>query len=248
MQTLEINTSHNVAIEYELASIGDRLLASFIDLLVMYAYATVVGSALGTAQVESATVWILAYLPFLLYNLIFEALLNGQSLGKMAMNTKVIRLDGNTPSLASYVMRWLFGLIEVTSGFGGMFALMTVIVRGKGQRLGDVAAGTCVVKIKTNIRLQPYMLPKQMMGYQPQFPNVTALSDRDVAILKEVLLTYRTNRNIAPVELAAERVKKLLNTSAPGLGDLKFLETVVRDYNFITSEMLAQAMSTAAPA
>src|SRR5690606_21050190 len=84
--------------------------------------------------------------PFLLYHPLFEILMNGQSPGKRQMKIKVVSLDGSSPTIGGYLMRWLFRLVEVFM-LRGAVAMVTIAANGKGQRLGDIAAGTTVVKL-----------------------------------------------------------------------------------------------------
>ncbi len=238
MEAIRILTSHNVTIEYQLASLGDRIVATILDQMVQYSYLLTAFLLLNTSSLgDSTAATITIILPFVFYPLLCEVFLNGQTIGKRAINIKVIRLDGNTPTLGGYFLRWLFGLLESTAL--PVIAILTVIIRGKGQRLGDVAAGTCVVKVKKYVRLQASNLRQTNQNYQVIFPQVAQLSDRDINIIKEVIFTYRRNRNKKPVELAAQKVKDLL-VATSDLPQLKFLETVVRDYNFITSTLLVK--------
>jgi uncharacterized RDD family membrane protein YckC len=238
MESLQINTSHNVTIDYPLASLGDRMVATLLDMLVQYSYVFMMFMLIGIfSDSISITIQVIMILPFVFYPLLCELFLNGQSVGKRALSLKVIRLDGNNPTLSGYFLRWMFGLLEVTTL--SVVAILSIIIRGKGQRLGDVAAGTCVVKLKKYVRLQPSNLHRAGVNYQVTFPQVTQLSDRDINIVKEVIFTYRRNRNIQPLETTTLKVKSMIGVSSD-LPLAKFLETIVRDYNFITSDMLVK--------
>jgi len=60
--------------------------------------------------------------------------MNGQSVGKRAMNIRVINLDGTQPTLGAYLMRWLFRLVD-TMIFGSVVALVVASANGKGKEL-----------------------------------------------------------------------------------------------------------------
>jgi uncharacterized RDD family membrane protein YckC len=238
METIQVQTSHNVTIDYHLASLGDRMIATFLDYMVQYAYIIMVSILLGLTELtDSIPVVVMCILPFVFYPFLCEVLLNGQSVGKRALDIRVIRLDGNTPTIGGYFLRWLFGLLEVQAL--PFVAILTIIVRGQGQRLGDTASGTCVVKVKKYVRLQATSLHRGNRDYAVSFPQVTQLNDRDINIIKEVIFTFRRNKNLLPLEAAAQKVKGLLGITSD-LPLAKFLETIVRDYNFLTSDLLVK--------
>ena len=87
----------------------------------------------------------LIYLPVFFYNLAFEILMNGQTLGKRALNIKVVRLDGTSPTIANYIFRFILWPIDVF--LSGSIAITLISLTKNGQRLGDLAGGTTVVKL-----------------------------------------------------------------------------------------------------
>src|SRR4051812_48369965 len=119
MDTIKINTTQNIELEFELASVGERIVAWLIDFIIFIAYFVIIGIALNSAyelgQFIGNHLWltILFVLPFVFYNLLCEVFLNGQSLGKKLMNIKVISLDGQTASFGQYLIRWLFRLVDI---------------------------------------------------------------------------------------------------------------------------------------
>ncbi|HCI71200.1 MAG TPA: RDD family protein, partial [Balneola sp.] len=84
--------------------------------------------------------------------LIFEVVWNGKSFGKWMMGLQVVMLDGSSPSFGNYLIRWMLRLLEV-SFTNGILAFITVLINGKGQRLGDIAAKTCVIKTRKKVKL-----------------------------------------------------------------------------------------------
>ena len=71
--------------------------------------------------------------------------MNGQSVGKRILKIKVISLDGSQPSIGQYFIRWLFRLVDfaLTAQVGG---LICVAVSKNKQRIGDIVAGTTLIK------------------------------------------------------------------------------------------------------
>ena len=232
MQKVIIQTSQNVFIEYELASVGDRILAALLDYLVMFAYIVVIIIVATSVELDfNTTYFVIFYIPIFFYHFICEISFNGQSFGKKQMNIKVVKLDGTQPTLGSYLFRWLIKPIDIF--FYGGVAILTIIISGKGQRLGDIPAGTTVIRLKNRVSLSDRTLPGIQENYIPVYPEVTRLSDRDIEIIKEVIFTYQQNRNRKPVDLLTAKTLEFLNVKTD-LPPLKFLQQVVLDYTNLT--------------
>ena len=94
MQTIQVRTTQNVFIQYPVASVGDRILAYLLDQVIKIIYALAAGILLYNMDVENEWVWVLIIgLPWLLFALLFEIFMNGQTPGKRVLNIKVIRLN-----------------------------------------------------------------------------------------------------------------------------------------------------------
>lgn len=241
IQKISIQTSHNVVIDYYVASLGERILAHFIDAVVVVAYGIVIFLII-TQLIEHGIIipnyayMLLIWTPVLFYDLFFEIILGGQTLGKRAMDIKVIRLDGASPTLSSYLLRWFTSLFE--SNFFPLFgslAMLMIIVSGRGQRMGDMIAGTAVVKTRAVTSVYKPRPARVIEGYQPVFPQVVQLTDREVSVLNEVLEVYHTNENYEPVDIAAKRLKEVLRLDDSRLSALEIVEAVVRDYQQLTA-------------
>ena len=186
--SVAIRTSQNVLLEYEPASLGDRILATFIDYGVFIGWfilTITILHRLGISFGGFNMVFVLA--PVALYDLVSEWLLNGRSVGKLAMGIRVVMLDGSQPTLGAYLIRWLFRIVESAAFIGGIVPVITVATNGKGQRLGDIAAGTTVVKLKPAVTLDEILLPPAPENYTVHFPDVRRLADRDITIVQEML-------------------------------------------------------------
>lgn len=247
MDAIQIQTAQNVFIEYQPAGVGDRILAALIDILIKIAYVFVVimiffyisGVFSGRNTSEPGTafvvVLILLMLPPMLYTLVLEIFMDGQTIGKRAMNIKVVMLDGTQPSAGAYLIRWLIRIVDVNF-FYGIIAIITIASSKKGQRLGDMAANTTVITLKRRVTLAQTRLPETDSSYQPVYPQVARLSDRDIEIVRETLQTYHRNGS-DPYLLSslATKLQVLLEVPA-NVSHLEFLETIVRDYTHLTSK------------
>ncbi len=234
MQSVNIRTTQNVAIDYEIAGLGDRILAFLIDGIILAVYAIAVFWVLVKLNINSTWVVVAAYLPFFFYHLICEIFFNGQSFGKKQMNIKVVRLDGNPPTIGGYIMRWILRPIDITLFSGGL-AVLCIAITQNAQRLGDMAAGTSVVRIAKDMQVTTHQLINNLESdYQPQFPEAKLLGDQEITIIKEALRANKENANVKPVLAVTAKVKEHLNVETE-LPAIKFLYTLLKDYNHYTS-------------
>jgi uncharacterized RDD family membrane protein YckC len=242
MPTIRVHTTQNVTIEYEAASLGTRIVAAILDNLILIAWIAVglgltfwlLGDSLANSPV---IIWLLGLVlgvPYVFYNLACEVLLNGQSLGKKAMDLRVMRLDGTAPRLGDYFLRWLLRLVDTSlPGLGPLVGIIVIAAGGKGQRLGDIAAGTTVISLKPRSgSLQQLTTPLMPEGYQPVFPQAIDLTDHDVALLRQLLNRSLQNDNYVLLNETAVKIKHLLHVESD-LSDEAFLQTVLRDHAYL---------------
>jgi len=236
MQKVSVETSQNVQIDYQLASLGHRILATLIDWLIYLGYgflAFLILAAVGFTLPEF--VYVILYLPIFFYHLTCEVFFDGQSIGKRQMNIKVIKLDGSQPTLGSYLFRWIIAPIDMI--FYGGVAILTILINNKGQRLGDLAGGTTVVSLKSRVKLSDQRnLAEIEEDYQASYPEVINLNDKDISIIRESLKVYRQTSNSRPVLLISDKTKELLKIKSD-LPAVKFLHTVLKDYSFLTAQV-----------
>lgn len=235
MQSVNIRTTQNVAIDYQIAGLGDRILAAVIDTIIQAMYAIAVFSVLAEIQFLDTWIMISAYLPIFFYHLICEAAFNGQSFGKKQMNIKVVRLDGTPPTLGGYILRWILRPIDITLFSGGL-AVLFIALTDNAQRLGDMAARTTVIKEAKDVKVTSHQLINNLKSdYQPQFPEAKLLGDKEVNIIKEALNANKQSANIKPVLAVTRKVKQHLNVETD-MPDIKFLYTILKDYNHYASQ------------
>ena len=242
MATLRIHTTQNVTLQYEVGSVGDRLLAALLDYLVLLAYGVLLGllfKAVGDnspsrainysdpAELVGVALAALILSPFIFYFLACEIFFNGQTLGKKARHLRVMRLDGTPPRLGDYFLRWLLRPLEIIATVGGL-ATITVLLNGRGQRLGDLLAGTAVLSLRPAVtpRAPEAEIPA---GYQPVFEQAAQLSDHDVALLRQLLHHSLRQQNYLLLHDTALKIKQLLGVGSD-LSDEAFLQTVLRDH------------------
>lgn len=246
MQTIEIQTAQNVNIEYPVASIGDRVVAALVDQLIMigyliaiiFLYIWLLNLTEGSAFDFPVAYFIILFLPAFFYHLLCETFLNGQSFGKKIMKMRVVKLDGSQAGIGSYFLRWILAPIDLYFTYGAV-GIITLLVNGKGQRLGDIAAGTTVVKLKTEVKLDDTILRSTPINYEVKFSQVTALSDKDIAIVKAVLDMNYKKLDIFLYEQMLQKTKAAIEKKtgiSSTLRPIIFLDTVLKDYNYLLKE------------
>ncbi len=234
METIDINTPQNVTINYELASLWDRIFAFIIDFIIVFLTTFV----LYAGRNINLFFLILAIAFFLLYSLLFELMNNGKSLGKMILGLKVIKIEGTQPVAGDYLARWAFRSIELYLT-AGLFAAIMVSLSDRNQRLGDLVANTVVVKERPSfsMSLMTLLNKKTLNDYEPKYPSVVHMSEEDVLFIKEVLERYRRYSNEAhreALKILSDKMKvKLEITNTVGRYD-EFLLTLIKDYVVLT--------------
>ena len=242
MNTISIVTSQNIELEYELGSLGDRIVGRILDLLVIVGYVLLLLVVIGFGNIESVIgsnplIIIVFILPIVFYDLISELLLNGQSVGKKVMGIKVVSLNGEQPTFSQYLIRWLFRVVDFSMS-SGLVALLTVLISEKKQRLGDMVAGTVLVKTNPRTLLSDtWFQPTVQQEYVVSYPEVVNLKDSDVQLIKEVLNSANRSGNVELVYKAQQKVQDVLNIKSKHLDSKEFLYAVLSDYNHLTAQL-----------
>lgn len=238
---LTIRSPEGVELELTLATPVPRIAAYMVDgaivtaimllALLLYALGTPLPAWLG----ESASEWaeatqrgatsagqealaplmglllVLTSFSEFLYFTFWELVTPGRSPGKYCMGLQVVSAQGGRVSAKAAAIRNLLRAADILPG-AYLAGLATMVMSGKGQRLGDHAAGTVVVRTDRVERAPMFELPA---GVQP-----LALSREQLARLgpRELLLARSTLRRVEEGERAPEEVSALLHKVAASLG------------------------------
>jgi uncharacterized RDD family membrane protein YckC len=260
MASVQINTVFNIDLEFEIAPFHKRLLAYLIDfiLLIIYLYSakTLLYDGLGLSRGNNIGIDILIIsLPMLLYSLILELSMNGQTIGKKIMNIRVISLTGGEPTAGQYILRWitkffewpfLFGYIYfsdeilfvyiIITGLLGIGVLIAITLSPKSQRLGDIAAGTVLIDTQSNTSVNDTVfIPIDNQNYKVMFPEVMRLSDNDINTIKTVVTQAKKRNHIDLGARVEHKIKSVLHISSD-LHTLDFLEKLLEDYNYLATK------------
>ena len=160
---LTINTPENVIFGYEVVGLGSRFIAAMIDttlilLLQMVVYLGLVvfllilGSDLVGATWITAVIIFLAFVFLWGYYIYFETSWNGQTPGKRWVGIRVLRQNGMPVTLSEVVIRNLVRLIDFLPILYGV-GIVAMFVDQQSRRLGDLAAGTVVVRVHQDVSL-----------------------------------------------------------------------------------------------
>lgn len=244
MASIEIRTAQNVNIAYELATLRERFLAFFFDLLIFYGIYLLTLAIVFSSASTLLTSWGVNFLfmmqltGFLAYHLLSEMLAEGQSWGKKIMDIKVVRLDGREPGLNDYLLRSAFLMLDFVLSLGVLGAVL-IGSSLRQQRLGDLAANTTVIRTRNRLHLQLKDILKiqSLDNYQPAYPAVRQLSEKDLLLIKSLLTRTEAWPNAAHSKALAELTAKLaldLKIEAVPTDKTAFLKTLIRDYIVLT--------------
>jgi uncharacterized RDD family membrane protein YckC len=157
-------TGEAVALELRPAKLPSRMLAVLLDLAVAVAVYIVVtiGLVASTAALDEAAQVALSIASFLLVlvggPIAVETLSHGRSLGKLACGLRVVRDDGGPIRFRHALVRGAVGVVEILMTFG-IVACVASLVSERGRRLGDVFAGTLVVRERIPAGRTSYVPP-----------------------------------------------------------------------------------------
>ena len=145
---ISISTAHNVNIDYTSAGVLDRILATLIDGAFQFGLLMLGLMFIGFLNTVSTPTWFFVILTIIIasYHLFCEVVFNGRSLGKYTMRIQVVKLNGKKLTFWDCMLRWVFRLVDISISSGAV-AVISIIASKQMQRLGDMAAGTTVIKL-----------------------------------------------------------------------------------------------------
>lgn len=257
MSEIQISTPFNIDIEFEIAAFHKRLLAYFIDLVILILYMlSMLYLLYGGFRVGEGSygfVMIVLVIPMLFYTMMSELWMNGQTVGKKIFKIKVVSLDGGEPTLGQYALRWFMRFYEWAfiifflfwgNGIwgilwliiGGITSIIIISISAKSQRLGDMVAGTVVVETHSKLTVDDTIFINiAHADYQVKFPEVMRLSDRDINTVKNVLSQAKKTNTYDMCNRIAVKVQDVLKVSSD-MYAVEFLEKIMEDYNYLATK------------
>lgn len=236
----DITTGNFVCIEQTPASIGDRIMGRIIDIVIVSVYYYAAGTFLDKLPLDDDKMWqlllILAilFVPGVAYTFLAEFLFNGQTIGKYIMKTRVVMADGSSPTVGALFLRYLCEAVDIWMGCVGIIFIMCT---RRHQRLGDLAAGTMVIRKEdmSHMRISIHEFDYARRGFTPTYCNATSLSPRQADILQRAVSEGSRLGDKRAYDLAFKVADKLTITDGSWRNDCQaFLQTVLNDYLFLT--------------
>ena len=243
MSQVAINTTQNVNINFNLASFGDRMMGYLIDELIKIAYAisilfivAMLNLTSGMDNWSTMATYAIFMLPAMFYSLVLESLLDGQTIGKRVMKSKVVKIDGYQASFGDYLIRWVMRLVDIYSN-SAMAGVIAIVASKNAQRLGDMAAGTAVISLKNKYTISSTILEDIGESYQPIYPMVVKLSDNDARIIKNSFTIALQKKDTDTLKKLRMKIEEVTGTKNVSGNDIDFIKTVLKDYNYYTQSM-----------
>lgn len=235
-----IITSQYVQIDQTPAGVGERIFARLLDSLIMIFYSY--GLYYLLIELGLNYIFNIEYGPFfvfllaspvIFYSLLWELMNNGRSPGKMAFGIRVVMRDGATPTFGAHLMRWMLMLIDIWFSWIG---IIFMLLNKNNQRLGDLAAGTIVIKERDYHRIHVSLDEFNFLSraYKPFYPQAENLSLEQMNIIHEALIRSDTQRLRRISELSG-KVRNFLKIK-PVEDDETFLHTLTRDFQYYALE------------
>lgn len=232
-----METAQNVNISQNVAAIGDRILAFVLDVLIIAVYLILLSIFFSEVQKVGDYYFVFLItigLPVFLYHLLWEMLWNGRSPGKAAMQLRVVKLDGSKPAFSNYLLRWVLRLVDI-SVTSGALAIVSILLNGKGQRIGDIAAATTVISEKKTITLSDTVFMELPKEYQPKYPQVLVFKDTEMQTIKSIFTKAKVERNHNIILKLSGKAAKVMEVQFEE-NPIQFIDTILKDYTFYTQQ------------
>ncbi len=216
----DLVTGEAVALDLPPASVGLRVVSGLIDVVValvllfmVYLVATLVSVGADAALLAVATlvstVAVLVAFPTAL-----ETLTRGRSLGKLALGLRTVRDDAGPIAFRHAFIRALVGVVEIWV-FTGVPALVCALVTSRGKRLGDVVAGTYVVRERFPFPgVRPAMMPSHLAGWASS-ADIAPLPDGLALAVRQFLDRAASLNGASRATLGSRLSEQVLTHVAP---------------------------------
>jgi uncharacterized RDD family membrane protein YckC len=230
---ITIATPEGLELEVQLAGLGSRFIAGLADLIIQAVLVVVLvlltGVLSGGGRLDLLAAVIGVFLAWVIYPIAFEVLNRGRTPGKLFTHLRVVREGGGAVDLPASAIRNFMRLLDGPT-LWYLPTVISIIATKRNQRLGDLAGGTLVVRdepLAPTAGTQPHRAP--LMASWESW-DVSAVSDADIATVRQFLARRDTLTSPARAELARRLADALAAKvgGAPkeGSGE-RFLETLV---------------------
>jgi len=212
---VRISTPEGVDVELTLAGIGSRFIAAFLDLLIQGSVLLAAAFALGLlgrddggGSLAVAAYSILFFLVFFGYDVLFEVRSRGRTLGKRWTGLRVVRTGGRPITFVPSCVRNVMRVVDILPSFYAI-GMLSIFVTARNQRLGDLAAGTLIVRERPGgIRQRPAVEEPSAVHATDGW-DVSAVSAQDIGTVRQFLGRRGALEARARAELARELERRL---------------------------------------
>lgn len=237
-----IVTPEAVVLEFETASVGSRAMAQAIDVLVRVGLVFVLSMVLGiiaaglTETMLVITFIVTGFVLIFGYPVVCEQIWNGQTVGKRALGLRAVTTEGAPVRFRHSAIRSMLGLVDFLLLPPGVPATLSVLLTARNQRLGDLAAGTMVLREGSGATFPVAVSFPPMRGYEgyARSLDVGALTPAQYALVRSFLLRVG---DLAPSarahlgdRLATSTAAVLHHELPPGIHPEAFLVAVAAAY------------------
>jgi uncharacterized RDD family membrane protein YckC len=190
---IEITTPEGVRITLSVVGIGARFLARLLDSLIQVGVLigiALVGGAIGDSGFVRAGIGIAIFLVAVGYDFVFEPLMQGQTPGKKAAGIRIVDREGRPVTFLATAIRNTVRLIDFLPFLYGV-GFVTMIATEHAQRLGDLAAGTIVVRDRQTSEAEVRLRSSHAIPTVPVHAvaswDVTLVTQQDIATIRHFL-------------------------------------------------------------
>ena len=226
---MEIGTTQNVNLNSEKAGIGERFLALIIDFSILAGFSIVLVLIFRNSAAIDYVVVLIGFL-FAFYHFLFELFYNGKSIGKNIVNIRIVAINGEKAGFYQYLIRNLLRPIDYIFGLGLVF----MVFNSKGQRLGDISAGTYAIKLNKVTDYKDTAFIDLEVSYKPLLERyqLERLNPQHIELIKTVIADSKQHLRYESVEKLYHKVCSIIDIEQTKLTRINFLEVVIKDFNY----------------
>lgn len=209
MATVEgIVTPEAVVLELDLAGLGSRVFAALLDLMVALgiyivgAIAVTIGTLGADVSTQRTAQIVLLTFVLVVYPVVAQTVMRGRTVGKRAIGLRAVTLEGAPIRFRHAVLRMMGGLVGLLIPPGGITGMLFILGTRRHQGVGDLLAGTVVIRDPTRTRLPPalwFPVPWGLDGFAATI-DPSAMTVEQYTVVRAFLLR---NRGLAPGARAA---------------------------------------------
>ncbi len=215
---ISVATPEGVTLEATLAGVGSRFAAAVIDqllrlavILAIFAVVGVLGAGTGISSgVVLAGLLVALFLVQFAYDVLFETMASGRTPGKRWTGLRVVRMGGGPVGFVASAVRNLLRIVDALPAFY-LVGMLSVLFTKNNQRLGDLAAGTIVVRERKQVRAlpRPAPAPSRQVAENMALWDTSAVSTEEMATVRRFLERRATLTRESRDRLAMEFATRL---------------------------------------